>query len=251
MAFKVFFHDDFYREYTADPAAKVGRMEAVVKELKPHVEFQSIQPVPEDYIALVHTDEHIRRVKRQDLHEIASLAAGGAYQAASLGLSEPCFALIRPPGHHASSGNAWGFCFYNNMAIAIEALKQEGKINTAYILDIDMHFGDGTNNILKSKDYAKVHNPETENRIEYLEEVEAEMDSCKADIIGISAGFDNHVEDWGGVLKTSDYEEIGRCVAKTANQNQSGVFAILEGGYNHSVLGINALALIKGLQLNS
>lgn len=247
MAFKVFFDDEFYRVYTSDPAAASGRMEAIVNKIQAHVEFQAIQPAAVETIALVHSKEHIKRVKKQGLHELASLAAGGACQAARLGIEEPCFALIRPPGHHASSGNAWGFCFYNNMAIAIEALKQEKRIESACILDIDMHFGDGTYNILKSRDYVTVHNIETEDRVEYLKEVKEEMASCRADIIGISAGFDNHVDDWGGVLETSDYREIGSLVAKTVRQNQSGVFAILEGGYNHSVLGVNTLALIEGL----
>ncbi|MCG8336125.1 MAG: histone deacetylase family protein [Proteobacteria bacterium] len=250
MAFKVFYHDEFYEVYTSDPAAASGRMEAVVAAIKPFVEFMPIEPIFEDYIRLVHTDEQIERVRWQKLHSIASLAAGGAYQSAALGLSEPCFALIRPPGHHASSGNAWGFCFYNNMAIAIEALKREGKIKTATILDIDMHYGDGTVNILKEKDYVDIHNFETEDRDVYLKDVETVLKNCSSDIIGISAGFDNHVEDWGGVLETDDYTTIGRLVLETSRRINGGCFGILEGGYNHDVLGQNVLALINGLQGN-
>lgn len=73
------------------------------------------------------------------------------------------------------------------------------------------------------------------------------MARCKADIIGISAGFDNHERDWGGTLKTEDYYEIGRLVRKASIRAQGGCFAILEGGYNHEVLGHNVLALIEGL----
>jgi acetoin utilization deacetylase AcuC-like enzyme len=73
------------------------------------------------------------------------------------------------------------------------------------------------------------------------------MKRCQADIIGISAGFDFHERDWGGLLATDDYREIGRLVRAVALRNKGGCFAILEGGYNHSVLGHNVMALIEGL----
>jgi len=73
------------------------------------------------------------------------------------------------------------------------------------------------------------------------------MELCEADIVGISAGFDNHEDDWGGTLKTEDYREIGSLVRKAAMRRNAGCFAILEGGYNHQVLGKNVLALMEGL----
>jgi acetoin utilization deacetylase AcuC-like enzyme len=75
------------------------------------------------------------------------------------------------------------------------------------------------------------------------------MEACEADMIAISAGFDNHEQDWGGTLKTEDYTEIGRLVREAADRNKGGCFAILEGGYNHRVLGHNVLALIEGLSV--
>jgi len=69
-----------------------------------------------------------------------------------------------------------------------------------------------------------------------------------ADIIGISAGFDNHREDWGGVLSTDNYREMGRMVRNASRNSGGGCFAILEGGYNHGVLGQNVMALIEGLE---
>ena len=79
------------------------------------------------------------------------------------------------------------------------------------------------------------------------EVVDAFLDSHLTDIIGISAGFDNHVNDWGGLLQTEDYHAMGRMVARSARNNGGGCFAILEGGYNHDVIGRNAAALIEGL----
>jgi len=119
---KVTFHEDFYQVYTSDPAAASGRLEAVAEAIEPHVTFVSAEPAARQHIAAVHTVTHIQQVENQGLYDIAALAAGGAVQAAQIGLTEPCFALIRPPGHHASAASAWGFCFFNNMAVAMAAL---------------------------------------------------------------------------------------------------------------------------------
>jgi acetoin utilization deacetylase AcuC-like enzyme len=244
---KVIFHEDFYKEYTSDPAAEEGRIEAVMEVISGEIELITAQNALLEDIEAVHTPAQMERVKNMGLHEIASLAAGGAIQAAEIGMKEPCFALIRPPGHHASSDSAWGFCFYSNMAIAIEHMKRTGAIETAYVLDFDLHYGDGTVNILGKKGYVKIHNPNSAERVSYLKEVAGELEHVKADIIGISAGFDNHEEDWGGVLSTDDYLQMGRLVRETARRIGAGYFAILEGGYNHRVLGHNVLALIKGM----
>jgi len=244
---KVIFNEGYYQVYASDPAAAAGRMEAIVEVIEPAVEFITAEPASESDISAVHTEYHIQRVKQKGIYHVAALAAGGALQAANIGLSDPAFALIRPPGHHASSESAWGFCYFNNMAIALEHLKARRKIETAYVLDIDLHFGDGNVNILKPKDYVKVHNVAADERQSYLAEVKEEMEQCEADIIGISAGFDNHEDDWGGTLLTEDYHDIGRMVLDASKRHGGGCFAILEGGYNHSVLGHNVMALIEGL----
>ena len=244
---KVVFHEDFYQVYTGDPAAASGRMEAIIECIETHVEFVTAVPALNRHIAAIHSEKHIQHVKNHGLYEIAALAAGGAIQAAQIGLSEPCFGLIRPPGHHASADSAWGFCYFNNMAVALEALWEEHKIKSACVLDIDLHFGDGTVNILGKRDWATVVNVDVHNRSHYLLEVEKAMKNCRVDLIGISAGFDNHTADWGGLLHTEDYEEIGYMARSAASRNGGGCFAILEGGYNHDVLGENALALIQGM----
>ena len=244
---KLVFHEDFYEVYTSDPAAAAGRLEAVMNVVGPRVELVDAVPATETDIAAVHTRTQVDHVKRQGLYPIAALAAGGAIQAATLGLEAPAFGLVRPPGHHASSGSSWGFCYFNNMAVALEHLKRTGKIQSAYVLDIDLHFGDGTVNILGARDYVTVQNVEDGDRALFLDEISQAMAACQADIIGISAGFDNHREDWGGLLLTKDYYEIGRMVSIAAKRSGGGCFAILEGGYNHQVLGGNVLALIDGM----
>ncbi|MBN2254876.1 MAG: histone deacetylase family protein [Deltaproteobacteria bacterium] len=243
---KVVYHKDFNQSYCADPAAAEVRIEAVYNAIRDSVTFVEAVPAAREDIEACHTPYHADHIKHLGLYDIAALAAGGAIQAATIGLEEPCFGLIRPPGHHASANSAWGFCFFSNMAIAISKLKREGRIAKARVLDIDLHFGDGTVNILGSSDYVAICNPHGMDPNTYLKEVE-EFLSEDADIIGISAGFDNHREDWGGLLYTENYREIGRMVRQAATRSDGGCFAILEGGYNHGVIGQNALALIEGM----
>jgi len=244
---KVVFHQDFFTVYTHDPASAPGRLEAVVESLEPHFEFITPSPATEAEVAAVHTGLHIEMVRRIGLYDISALAAGGAKLAAEIGLAEPSFALIRPPGHHASAGSAWGFCYFNNMAVAVAAMRRAGKIKTAFILDIDLHYGDGTVNILGNKNDVTICNVEANDRTYYLETVTQVLADCRADIIGVSAGFDNHLNDWGGLLDTEDYRAIGSLVQQAAARNRGGCFGILEGGYNHNVLGQNVEAFIQGL----
>lgn len=244
---KVIFSHSFYPVYTADPAAAAGRIEAVMNALPPDVELVEAEPATESQIALAHTAGHIDDVRREGLYEIAALAAGGAIQAARLGLSAPAFGAIRPPGHHASSDSCWGFCYFNNMSVALLTLKAEERIGTAAVLDFDLHFGDGNVNILGDRPWATILNPEAASADRYLSLIEAALADEVFDVIGVSAGFDNHVEDWGGLLATDDYHTIGRMVRQAAERRQGGCFGILEGGYNHDVLGLNVMAFISGM----
>jgi len=246
---KVVYSEEYKQVYSYDPASNPGRMESIEFALTGKVDFIEPQPAAEEDIAAIHTPKHIAEVRREGVYDIAALAAGGAIKAAQIGLSEPCFAAIRPPGHHASSDSAWGFCYFNNMAIALDKLKRAGKIKKAFILDFDLHVGDGNINILDRKGYVTILNPGGQDRNEYLRLVQNALAKTDADMIAVSAGFDNHEADWGGLLKTEDYTYMGKLVRETARRNNGGCFGILEGGYNHSVLGKNVFAFIEGLSI--
>lgn len=243
----VYFHHDFYEEYTSDPAAESGRMEAIVEELSTVVELVECEPATEDDLLAAHSSGHLNWVHSQGLFDIAALAAGGAIQAALRSLSEPSFAVIRPPGHHASASSCWGFCYFNNMAVSLLRLKRDDLIQRAFVLDFDLHFGDGNVNILDRNPWVEILNPEAADRDAYLDEVRIALEDTAADMIAVSAGFDNHVNDWGGLLLASDYKIMGQWVRAAAKRNGGGCYGILEGGYNHSVLGTNVLAFIEGL----
>jgi acetoin utilization deacetylase AcuC-like enzyme len=245
---KVYFDEAFYQVYTADPAASAGRMEAIVAALDGTASFEAVRPAAEIDLLRVHGPRHLAYVRDRGLYDIAALAAGGAILAAQTGLCEPAFALIRPPGHHASADSAWGFCYFNNMAVALARLQAEGRIRRALVLDVDLHYGDGNVNILGRQPWATIVNPEAGSAERYLDLVETALATEGIDIIGVSAGFDNHREDWGGLLATEDYETIGRLVRRAAARNRGGCFGVLEGGYNHSVLGGNVRAFLRGME---
>ena len=162
---------------------------------------------------------------------------------------QPAFGLIRPPGHHASPHSCWGFCYFNNIAIAIKKLISEEKIESALILDFDLHFGDGTSNTFSSSKSVSYFHPEGTRRDGFLEEVRRCLQTERPfDIIAISAGFDRHEEDWGGLLKTEDYFTIGEWAKEASFERCHGRrFGVLEGGYNHSVLGRNVKRFLQGL----
>ncbi len=247
---KVVYHPRYEEVYASDPAAKAGRMESIIKEISPHFEIVIAEPAMLGDLVLVHSDEHIKHIQRMPLtYEIGLLAAGGAIKAAKLAAGgEPAFALIRPPGHHASHDSCWGFCFFNSMAISIAKLRKERKIRTAVILDIDLHFGDGTANIFENVPEVVYFHPEGRDRQEFVDSISRFLAQAKADIVAVSAGFDRHEQDWGGLLKTEDYQTIGKLVKGHAEKICQGRrYGVLEGGYNHDVLGRNVKALLEGM----
>ncbi|MGD9001518.1 MAG: histone deacetylase [Anaerolineae bacterium] len=121
------------------------------------------RPATQDELLRVHTERHIADVKRvaerggghmdMDTYvsprsfEAALMAAGGVTRAVEGVLSGEianAFALVRPPGHHATPGRAMGFCLFNNVAVAARAALAEEGIDRVFIADFDVHHGNGT-----------------------------------------------------------------------------------------------------------
>jgi acetoin utilization deacetylase AcuC-like enzyme len=133
----------------------------------------SPEPASVKDLQKIHTKEHIDfimsvgegridmdTISHEETFDIALLAAGGGMQAAETSYSEkkPAIGLLRPPGHHAGPDYCGGFCYFNNLALAAHTLLDDVK--KVAIVDIDVHHGNGTNDIFcKRKDvlYISMH----------------------------------------------------------------------------------------------
>lgn len=239
---KIVFSKRSEERYPANPVENPSRVSMPAEELL-RSGFEFIEPTScsQEDIARVHGKEHIDRVKASGHYQAASLAAGGAICAAELAAAgEPAFALIRPPGHHAAANRAWGMCYFNSIAIAVKRIRP--KARRALIIDIDLHFGDGTVSIFRGDHDVKIVNPwSVDENFEYLNmdgsrylrQVEDAFQGFDPDIVCVSAGFDTYLEDWGGLLKLEDYREIGKAIRNGAEERCDGRrFAVLEGGYH-------------------
>ncbi|MGC9515181.1 histone deacetylase family protein [Methanocrinis sp.] len=252
---KIVYSKKFEERYHTNPVENPDRARLAAEELKGR-EFVEPSPATLEDVLRVHSRGHIEMVRRRGMEKPALLAAGGASLAAELALAgEPAFALIRPPGHHASSDHAWGMCYFNNMAVAVRKIEEEaGKV---LVIDIDLHYGDGTVSIFRWDDKVKTVNiGAIEMGFDYLnldsagyvDQVERAVDAHNFDLVAVSAGFDTYVKDWGGLLDLDDYREIGRIIREGAEEKGRGRrFAVLEGGY-HPDLGLCVKNFVEGFE---
>src|SRR5204862_2335869 len=95
-------------------------------------------------------------IATQTSWEAALLAAGCAIEAAEVG----AFALVRPPGHHATPRRGMGFCLVNHVAVAARHMQAERGVGRIAIVDFDVHHGNGTQDAFAGDDsvlYASLH----------------------------------------------------------------------------------------------
>jgi len=253
----VVFHPAYLTVYSKDAAAAPGRIEAILEKFwgVPGFVFTEPEPAKVEDIGRVHTQQQIDHIKSMgdELYNTALLSAGGALLASETAMAgEVSMAINRPPGHHAGPDSCWGFCYFNNIAIAVTKLLDEKKIQRALIVDFDLHFGDGTFNIFKDDPrvtYFHVVSQEGD-RTMLLQKLEAFLAEPRPyDILAVSAGFDAGKEDWGGIFEIQDYTTMGTLLRKAAEANCGGRrFAVLEGGYNDKVLGKNVKAFLDGFR---
>ncbi len=261
---KIVFHPRFLHEIDDTPAGEIGRLEPSLELLKanypdPRIFVKPKTATMEDLLR-AHSSAHIASIKNHysrthpQLYEMARLAAGAALECAELAVKgKPTFGLIRPPGHHASANSSWGFCYFCNLAVALLYLREKYKKKRAFILDFDLHTGDGNINILRSyggkhrQDY-EILNPNAQSEGIYLEVVQEALDNArKCDIIAVSAGFDQGLEDWGNLLSENAYLELGKMIKDFSDERCGGVrFALLEGGYNPQAMARHIGAFLKG-----
>jgi acetoin utilization deacetylase AcuC-like enzyme len=120
-------------------------------------------PATEDDLRLVHSAEYVQQLQglpangivwldadtymNARSYEVACLAAGGAIRGVKAvldGETDAAFALVRPPGHHATPTRGMGFCLLNSVATAARWAQSNAGIERVLIVDIDVHHGNGT-----------------------------------------------------------------------------------------------------------
>ncbi len=200
--------------------------------------------------------------------EAAMRAVGAATRAVDEvmeGKVRNAFCAIRPPGHHAETAKAMGFCFFNNAAVAARHAQAVHGAERVAIVDFDVHHGNGTQQIFwndPSVLYASTHQmplfPHTGELSEtgvgnifnaplnagddgghFQEAMETRilpaLNNFRPDLIIISAGFDAHHRDPLGELKLTeaDFAWVTRKLIEVADRSCNGrVVSVMEGGYD-------------------
>ncbi len=125
-------------------------------------------PVEEADLLLAHTGEYIRAIQTgepldlaesqkfpwsPELYPSVCLTNGGVCAAAAAALETGAAAALASGFHHAFPDHGEGFCTFNGLVVAIEKLRHEGAIRTAAVLDMDLHYGNGTAALAESRDW--------------------------------------------------------------------------------------------------
>jgi acetoin utilization deacetylase AcuC-like enzyme len=235
------------------------------------------QPCTEEDLLRVHDADHVESVRagtyldsdtphHANIDALARLSAGGAVTAAREAIrADRAFSLMRPPGHHAKRHGVMGFCYFNNIAVAVaHMLHHDPHLHRVAILDFDCHHGNGTENIFFGDErilFCSLHQspcypgtgsvsrknclnyplPPGTGPSEFLRALDQALDRIagfKPDLLAISAGFDAYhldpITHMG--LEIETYGAIGKRIARvTGWAHATGTipsFAVLEGGYS-------------------
>jgi acetoin utilization deacetylase AcuC-like enzyme len=286
-----------------------NRLRAIMQQLERSgtaAQVTKIEPrtAEDEWITQIHSPSYVAALKKhQPAHgkvaldpdtsmspgslTAAYLAAGGALAAVDAimdGRVEHVFCAVRPPGHHAETDRAMGFCLFNNVAIAARYVQKQHGLTRVLIVDWDVHHGNGTQHsfeddpsILFFSTHQYPHYPGTGRATEhgtgagegftinvpmepgdgddeyhavFLNQLLPAAEAFKPEFVMISAGFDAHRDDplAGMALTEAGYTDLTGLVAGIAKRHARGrVLSALEGGYNLTALGASVDAHLQAL----
>ena len=304
----IYTHNDCLKKFNGHthPERK-ERLESILNSIKSsnlEVEFKKAPLADLEIVSLVHPKQHIEQIffniPKEGLVGVekepyadtmlcpdskdAILRSCGAGIAAAKDVmikNDRVFCAVRPPGHHAETVRANGFCFINNVAVAARYLQKQYKIKKVAIIDFDVHHGNGTQEIFykdQSVAYGSSHEfplfpgtgAENETGVgnifnatlkagttskEFLaifdQKVLKAIDKFKPEVILISAGFDAHKRDpLANInLESEDFFKITKNIVDIANTHSKGrVISFLEGGYDLQALSESIIEHLNALK---
>ena len=260
---------DYGSSMRPEQPARVVRSAEHLRAAHPDWLWRVPHPAGEDFLLLAHAPEHLKRLQTPrdfdadtpffpNIYTHARRAAGAAITATEIALMDRqnVFSLMRPPGHHATSEQAMGFCYLNNIAIAARFAREKLHAPRVAIWDIDAHHGNGTEAIVQTRQgilFTSVHQhpgypgtgtrsldncrnwpvaPRTP-RSEHLAALRASLDAIiefEPTVVLVSAGFDAYARDpiTAMSLEVEDFATLGRWLRETGLP----AAALLEGGYS-------------------
>jgi acetoin utilization deacetylase AcuC-like enzyme len=256
----------------------------------------------EEELLLAHPREHVEGIRELcrsggGAIDVDTYAGASSFEAALRSAGAACamtrallsgearvgFSAGRPPGHHAEPSRAMGFCLFDNIAIAAALAIAELGLERVFVLDWDVHHGNGTAEIFRRRDdvlFASIHQggifPGTGAREDdgsgpgegftlnlpvaagsdedaWLALLEREALPAAArfqpQLVLISAGFDAHRDDplAGCRLESSSFGRMATLVRTAAADWGAPVGAVLEGGYDLRALADSVLATMSAL----
>jgi|SRR5437867_8784356 len=309
MAISLIYDSAYLRHDTGVHPENSRRLEAILSVLNKDEalskKLQRVAPKPasNEDIQRCHREELIREIEQlcalgaksvdvdtrisRESFEVARLAAGAAIAGVDSVMDEQggrAFALIRPPGHHATSSTAMGFCLFNNAAIAARYAQAGYGAERVLIIDWDVHHGNGTQEIFWTDPtvfYFSTHQfphypgtgasnergagkgegftlniplragtPAKDHRRSFIDALRDIERKFPPDLIVISAGFDSRRGDplGGLMLEDEDFSEMTKEVLRMAEKHAAGrVVGLLEGGYNLELLGASVKSHLAAL----
>jgi acetoin utilization deacetylase AcuC-like enzyme len=284
-------------------ASRIRAIEAKLREAGwPGLERIQAPAATREQLTRVHSPEHIDAIEGLSARgggmiDVDTIASGGSYEAALhaaggavnaverllAGEYSFAFCALRPPGHHAETGRAMGFCLFNSVAVAAAHAIDAAGAERVLVLDWDVHHGNGTEAIFAESDevlYASIHQwplypgtgpaeytgtgpgegftvnlpvPPGSGTEEFLALVQHVVAPIARDfrpgLLAISAGYDAHGKDPLAEcsVDTEGFGEMAASVRDLGSELEAPVLVCLEGGYVPDALADSVLATVEAL----